>query len=253
MPLSLPGAPKAVAAALETLAAALQKEAGKDFAGLILYGGLARGRFREGRSDVNVVVLLHRTDTAVLDRIGPALRAARRAAAVEAMLLTPAEVPVAAFEFATKFLDIKRHHIVLAGIDPFATLEVPRVMVQLRIAQSLRNLLLRMRRRYSIAYDDAKGLAETLIDMARPLAIELLAMLHDGGHEVPRSDQTSAVFEAAAKAFGLDAGTLASLAALRAASVQESSKVDAAQLYGRVLDLIAMLSDRADATAGAAQ
>jgi hypothetical protein len=231
----------------------LKKQAGSDFAGLVLYGGLARGRFREGRSDVNVVVLLHRASIDVLDRIGPALRDARRASAVEAMLLRPEEVRAAAFEFPTKFLDIKRHHIVLAGDDPFATLEVPRVMVQLRIAQSLRNLLLRLRRRYATVYDDPQGLKETLLDVARPFAIELLAMLHDGGHEVPQSDQTAAVFNAAAKAFALDGAPLAMLAALRAESLKENGKVDAAALYGRILAMLAQLSERADELAGAAE
>ena len=253
MPLSLPGAPKAVVTALESLTEALKQQAGSDFAGLVLYGGLARGRFREGRSDVNVVVLLHRVSLGVLDRISPALRTARNAAAVEAMLITPAEVPAAAFEFPTKFLDIKRHHIVLAGDDAFATLEVPRVMVQLRIAQSLRNLLLRMRRRYSLAYDDAQGLKETLIDIARPLAIEMLALLYDGGHAVPDTDQTGAVFAAAASAFSLDAAALAALAALRAETSKDTGKADVANLYGRILEVLAKLADRADALAGAAQ
>lgn len=253
MPLSLPGAPKSVVAALESLVQALKVEAGVDFAGLILYGGLARGRFREGRSDVNVVVLLHRADARILKRIGPALRNARRAAAVEAMLLTPAEVPAAAFEFSTKFLDIKRHHIVLAGIDPFVTLDVPRVMVQLRIAQSLRNMLLRLRRRYAIAYDDAQGLKETLIETARPLAIELLAMLYDGGHAVPESDQTREVFAAAATAFDLDAASLSELAALRADTSKTNGRFDAPDLYARILHLLGKLADRADAIAGAAE
>src|SRR5262245_50378158 len=253
MPLSLPGAPKAVVAALESLVESLQREAGSDFAGLILYGGLARGRFREGRSDVNVVVLLHRADVGVLNPIGPVLRTARRAAAIEAMLFTPAEVPVAAFEFATKFLDIKRHHVVLAGEDPFATLEVPRVMVQLRIAQSLRNLLMRMRRRYSLAYDDPQELREMLLEIARPLAIEMLAMLYDGGHAVPETDQTSAVFAAAATAFGLDGTSLATLAAMRAESSKGNGKVDAAELYRRILEAVTSLAERADAQAGAAE
>lgn len=253
MPVTVPGAPTSVVAALDAFAQALQAEAGNDFAGLVLYGGLARGRFREGRSDVNVVVLLHRATRAVLDRIGPVLRTARRAAAVEAMILTPNEVPAAAFEFPTKFLDIKRHHRVLAGADPFAALEVPRVMVQLRIAQSLRNLLLRLRRRYAIAYDDAPALKETLLDIARPLAIELLALLYDGGHAVPDSDQTSAVFSAAAAAFGLDADALAELAALRSDTSRDNGRVDAPALFGRVLDLLAALADRADALAGAAE
>jgi predicted nucleotidyltransferase len=250
MPLSLPGAPKPVVAALEALTEALQREAGSDFAGLVLYGGLARGRFREGRSDVNVVVLLHRAGADVLGRIGPALRVARRAAAVEAMLMRPSEVPASAFEFPTKFLDIKRHHIVLAGEDPFSALEVPRVMVQLRIAQSLRNLLLRMRRHYAIAYDDPQSLKETLIDIARPLAIELLAMLYDGSHAVPESDQTAPVFAAAATAFDLDGRSLAALAALRAQTSKDDGKVDATSLYARILKLLAGLCERADALAG---
>jgi predicted nucleotidyltransferase len=250
MPLSLPGAPKPVVAALEALAEALQREAGSDFAGLVLYGGLARGRFRDGRSDVNVVVLLHRASADVLGRIGPALRVARRAAAVEAMLLRPSEVPASAFEFPTKFLDIKRHHIVLAGDDPFSALEVPRVMVQLRIAQSLRNLLLRMRRHYAVAYDDPQSLKEMLLDIARPLAIELLAMLYDGGHQVPESDQTAPVFAAAATAFELDGGSLATLAELRAQSSKDNGKVNATALYARILGLLAGLCERADGIAG---
>jgi hypothetical protein len=136
---------------------------------------------------------------------------------------------------------------------PFATLDVPRVMVQLRIAQSLRNLLLRLRRRYAIAYDDVPALKETLIDIARPLAIELLALLHDGGHAVPESDQTSTVFSTAAAALGLDADTLAALAALRADSSKDNGRVDAPALFGRVLELLATLADRADALAGAAE
>jgi predicted nucleotidyltransferase len=251
MSLVLPGAPKSVVAALETLTEALHNEAGGDFAGLVLYGGLARGRFREGRSDVNVVVLLHRASAEVLRRIGPALRTARRAAAVEAMLITPTEVPSAAFEFATKFLDIKRHHIVLAGDDPFVALEVPRVMVQLRIAQSLRNLLMRLRRRYLVAFDDRQALKETLLDIARPLAIELLALLYDGGHPVPETDQTGAVFAAAAKAFDLDATTLETLATLRSDSSKDNGKIDAAALFAKLLVLLAALADHADAMAGA--
>jgi hypothetical protein len=55
----LPGAPAAVVAALDRLKDELTLAAGQNLAGLILYGGLARGRYRPGKSDVNVIVLLH--------------------------------------------------------------------------------------------------------------------------------------------------------------------------------------------------
>ena len=58
MPDLLSAVPAAIAAALNDLKAELQTAAGQNLAGLILYGGLARGRFRPGKSDVNVVVLL---------------------------------------------------------------------------------------------------------------------------------------------------------------------------------------------------
>lgn len=57
MPAVLPGAPASVTAALDRLYDELSRAAAENFAGLILYGGLARGQFRPGKSDVNVVVI----------------------------------------------------------------------------------------------------------------------------------------------------------------------------------------------------
>jgi len=250
MAVDLPGVPEPVTAALRSLSEALVAALGEDLAGLVLYGGVARGRYREGRSDVNVVVLLRRADARVLDRAGPPLRAARRAAGVDAMLLTPAEVPAAAFDFPTKFLDIKEHHVVLAGEDPFASLAVPRAVVQRRIAQGLRNLLLRLRRRYATVYDDVEGQRDALRDVARPLAIELAALLRDGGHPVPEIDRTATIFAAAAAAFGLDGATLADLAAVRDETYAVNDRL--AALCGRVLTLLAALADHTDGLARSA-
>ena len=47
-------------------------------AGLLVYGGLARGRYRPGKSDVNVVVVLREAGAAALAAIAPALRTAGR-------------------------------------------------------------------------------------------------------------------------------------------------------------------------------
>src|SRR5580693_1149298 len=114
MPQSIPGAPGEITAAIDKLTDALSRAAGPNLAGLILYGGLARGRFRPGNSDVNVVVLLHDASFSALIEIAPALQAARRSAGVEPMILTLREVSEAADVFPTKFLDIKRYHVVLA-------------------------------------------------------------------------------------------------------------------------------------------
>jgi hypothetical protein len=243
MPDPLSAAPPAIATALQQLKEELTRAAGANLAGLILYGGLARGRFRAGQSDVNVVVLLHDVSAATLAAIASALRTARRAAAVDPMILTPGELPAAALAFPTKFLDIKDHHVVLAGTDSFADLNVPREAIRRRVAQQLRNTALRLRRRYLAIVDDREAQAATLAGTARPLALEAAALLRLVGKQVPEEDRTAAIFAAAATAFDLDHDALASLAELR----QELETADdVSALFGKVLAIVTRLTDRAD-------
>jgi hypothetical protein len=239
----LTAAPPAITAALEHLKHELARAAGANLSGLILYGGLARGRYRAGQSDVNVVVLLHEVSATALAAVAPALRTARRAAAVEPMILAPDEVPAAAVAFPTKFLDIKDHHVVLAGADTFADLEVPREAIRRRVAQQLRNLALRLRRRYLSVVDDPSAEAATLAAVARPLALETAALLRLAGQSLPAEDRTAAIFEAAATAFDLDRDALAQLAALRQGP-DTTEEVPA--LFAKVLAITARLADRAD-------
>src|SRR5689334_15323519 len=116
--------PTLVTAALNRMRDEMIRAIGANLAGLILYGGLARGRYRPGQSDVNLIVLLRQASGEALEAIAPALREAWRAIRVEPFLLTPADVPGAALAFATKFFDIKDHHYVLMGEDPFASLTI---------------------------------------------------------------------------------------------------------------------------------
>jgi hypothetical protein len=237
----LSAAPPAVAAALERLKQELVGAAGANLAGLILYGGLARGRYRPGKSDVNVVVLLNEVSAPALAAIAPALRKAQRAAGVAPMILTPAEVGPAAEVFPTKFLDIQDHHVVLHGANPFAGLVVPREQIRLEIGRQLRNLTLRLRRRYLLVLDDADQQAATLAGLARPLAIQLAALLRLAGKEVP--DRSAAIFRLAAETFDADSDALARLAALR-----DEGRLDggAAALYSRLLPTLARFADAAE-------
>src|SRR6516165_9227017 len=211
MPEQLPGVPADIAAALDRLKEELARAAGQNLAGLILYGGLARGRYRPGKSDVNAVVLLREVSAPALAVLAPPLRAARRAANVSVMILTPAEVHAAAIVFPTKFLDIKDHHIVLHGEDPFAALEVPREQIRLRIIQELRNMTLRLRQRFVAVVDDPAMQVTTLASLARPLAIEMSALLRLAGKSVPHEDRTALIFQAATAAFEVDGEALALL------------------------------------------
>jgi hypothetical protein len=242
-PLESRGVPAEVAAALNRLRDELLRAAGTNLAGLLLYGGLARGRYRPGKSDVNVVVLLRDVSARSLAAIAPALRAAWRAVRVEPFLLTPDEVRLAADVFPDKFLDIKEHHLVLTGEDPFAQLEIAPEHLRLRVEQALRNLALRFRRRYLVIGDDPAALTLTLADLARPFALELGALLRLAGKEAPAEDRTAALFEAAAQAFELDREALLRLADLRAGTRPGEG---VSELAARVLESMRRAADVAD-------
>jgi predicted nucleotidyltransferase len=219
-------------AALERFREDISSAAGANLSGLVLYGSLARGRYRPGKSDLNVVVLLGDTTTESLAAIAPALRAAWRSVRLEPFILNVAEIPSMADAFPTKLLDIQDHHIVLMGEDPFVDLEVKREYIRLRVEQELRNILLRMRRRYVSIFDDPALLAESLANVAVSLKVELAALLRLAGKEVPASPTSAAVLEAASAAFDLDRDALARVAAMRRNS---NLADDLPELYSRVL------------------
>jgi hypothetical protein len=224
--------PEQVRSTLVKLSADLKAAAGSNLVGLILYGGLARGRFLPGRSDINLVVLLSDASIASLQAISPVLHQAWRASRVEPLLLTPGEVAGVATNFPTKFLDIKKHRVVLWGDDPFVRLEVPREHVRLRIEQELRNLALRLRRRFVAIAQQPASQNEALATVARPLALELASLLSFAGKDVPAEDRSAAVFDLAAGTFALDREALGQLAQLRQ---NPQTTVDATNLYGRIM------------------
>ena len=62
----LAGIPAEIAIGLDRLKDELARAAGPSLKGMILFGGLARGRFHPGRSDVNLIVLLDDLSTSSL-------------------------------------------------------------------------------------------------------------------------------------------------------------------------------------------
>jgi predicted nucleotidyltransferase len=229
--------------ALERFREDISGAAGSNLAALILYGSLARGRYRPGKSDLNVAVLLADTTTESLAAIAPALRAAWRAVRVEPFILNLSEIRSMADAFPTKLLDIQDNHIVLMGEDPFIELEVKREHLRLRVEQELRNIALRMRRRYVSVFDDPALLAEALANIAVSLKVELTALMRLAGKDVPQSPTSAAVLEAAAAAFDLDRDALARVAAMRRDSTLAD---DLPRLYDRVLATITRAVEIAD-------
>jgi predicted nucleotidyltransferase len=235
-----PELPSQVAEPLARYVRQLTDTLGDRLVSLVLYGGLARGRYRPGVSDVNVAVVLRDVTAAALEDAAPILRAAWREIRVEPLILAASEVPGAARAFSTKMLDIQKHHIVLAGQDIFHGLRVDPEEVRFRMEQELRNLAMRLRRRFVALYGDPISLAEVLFESAVALRANLLAMLDLAGAPPPADETSAQVFAAAAPRFGLDADALRRLGELRAIRSADGQgppamPEDVVGLYGRIM------------------
>jgi predicted nucleotidyltransferase len=224
-------APVAVATALGHVVDEARSAAGDNLVALVLYGGLARGRYRGPRSNVDLAVVLEDASPERVAELTPVLMAAWRAARVDAWLVARAEISRLAEVFPTKLLDIRDHHLLLHGEDVFADLEIDRALLRLRVEQELANLSLRLRRTLVTLAADPASAAAYLVTTARPLAIQLAVLLRLAGRTVPADDRSAAIFAAAAEAFGLDGEALRTLAGLRQG---DESVEDVGGLVGRV-------------------
>lgn len=182
-----------------------------------VYGGVARGRFVQGSSDVNLLIVLQDGADETRRALAPMLRRAGELR-IEPMLVTAAELQRLAEAFPLRFREVKQTHVVVGGdSSALSLLTVPMSGARSRVAQELRTLALQSRRRYLDLSARPAVLRAHLLGLVRLLAVELSSLLAIDGHAVPDENRTAAIFAAAAPAYGLDGELLRHLAELRQA------------------------------------
>src|SRR5215218_4100936 len=85
--------PQTIRARITEWANSLVSALGNDLVAIALTGGVARGDYRIGESDVNALIVLRDASFAKLDAISSAMQAARYGARVEPTILTVEELP----------------------------------------------------------------------------------------------------------------------------------------------------------------
>jgi predicted nucleotidyltransferase len=198
--------PAAVRGHLEELRRNLTKLLGDDLVGLLVYGSAARGEYREGRSDVDLMLVVKEAPRAKLEAIANALQLARYAARIEAMILTASEIPRAADVFPLLYDDVRREHVLLAGADPFSDLAISDRHRRLRVEQELREAQIRLRRAVVDAQGSPEMLGGAVFRKLRQIRGALHALFALKGIEV--ADDLQSVFAQAEKTYGLDLAAL---------------------------------------------
>jgi len=169
--------PITVRTRVEELIGSLKKTLGEDLESIVAYGSAVRGGYDAKTSNVDLVIVMAKDTPEVLESIGPALRIARAAARVEAVLLLHGEIARSADVFPLLYDDVRRCHAVLFGGDPFERLTIVEEHIRLRIEQELREA--RVAVRNAVAADGLAGpaLAIPITKAVKKLRSPLHALL----------------------------------------------------------------------------
>ncbi len=121
---------------------------GQALEAIILYGSAAGHEFLPDRSNLNILVLLAKQDTALLEQYAKIHKRWGKERVIVPLFLTLQELQSSAALFPLEYLEMKDQHVLLVGHDPLPTLHVDQRNLGLQCEQALRGNLLRLRQRF---------------------------------------------------------------------------------------------------------
>ena len=134
---------------LADLVSRMKEFAGENLESMILYGSAARGDFKEGHSDLNVLCVLRSVAARELTRITPVVHWWSKDHNEPAPLFfTAEELRQSADVFSIEMLDMQESRRVLYGADVVAGVPVPMNLHRVEVEHDLRSLLLKLRQHF---------------------------------------------------------------------------------------------------------
>ncbi len=186
----------------------LQAALGDDLVAILLTGGVARGDYRPGESDVNALIVLRDASFPKLAAISSAMQAVRYGARVEPTMLTEDELLGACDTFPLLYDEIKRWNLLLVGSDPFASAVVLDTHRRLRIEQELREAQIWMRRVVTDALGASEAIGGGVARKVRQVRRPLRALLVLKG--IASKEDLASVLATAGTTYRVDVTPLAS-------------------------------------------
>ena len=201
------GLPPTVRAKIEAWKETLAATLGDDLVAILLTGGIARGDYRPGESDITAIVVVKDASFAKMNAISAATQDVRYGARIAPTFLTADEIPGAGDAFPLLYDDVKRFNIVIFGRDPFSAVVVHDTHRRVRIEQELREAQVWLRRAVTDAMGAHEAVGGSVARKVRQVRRPLAALLKL--RAAPHEDDLTSVFAAAGARYGVDVAALA--------------------------------------------
>ena len=219
--------------ALEKIVGALNEALGDRLQSIVLYGSAARGDFQKATSDINLLVVIEKLDPESLAALSPSMAKWRRDGQPFPRLFTPELIAESTDVFPIEYLDIRAHHVVLYGRDPFETLVVHEEHLRLWCEREMREKMMRLREAYIM-----KSL---LVESYSIFLAIFRGCLHLLGGETPaRNDEVIDLFCTRAE---LDQFPFDTIGSIRR---KEKVDIDLKELFARYYDELTKAVQRVD-------
>jgi hypothetical protein len=133
-------------AKLTDLVSRMKEFAGENLESMILYGSAARGDFKEGHSDLNILCVLRSVAARELTRVTPVVHWwCKDQNEPSPLFFTAEELRQSADVFSIELLDMQESRRVLYGADIITGIDVPMNLHRVQVEHDMRTLLLKLR------------------------------------------------------------------------------------------------------------
>jgi predicted nucleotidyltransferase len=190
----------------ERFARELSAAYGDALVSAVLYGSAARGEYREGISDLNVLVLLTDTRPVTLRAGSKLARAWVAERNPPPLMLSQEEWRASADVFPIELSDIRDAHRVLVGADPFAAITIRPEDLRLQCEHELKGKQIQLRERYLLSADQPAELEQLLLKSFPTFLVLFRTVLRLSGGDASRDPE--AVVRRVAEHVGFDAAPL---------------------------------------------
>jgi hypothetical protein len=232
-----------------TFARDLAAAYGGELVSVVLYGSAARGEYREGVSDLNVLVLLRDTASATLRRGAALARSWGGAKNPPPLVMGAAEFQGSGDVFPIELADIRDAHVLLHGADPFAELVIHPADMRLQLERELKGAYIRLRTRYLTDAGDAARFEPVLLKSLSTFLVMFRTVLRLSGQDGVRDPE--AVVRATAERVGFDPAAMLAIVNARAGGAKVDVRPESPVVTG-YLDAVAEVVRYVDAFEAAA-
>ena len=184
-----------------------------DSASVVVYGSLARGDWRPGASDVNLLIVVDQVSMADLRSLTPEYRGFEAERSAPPFLITRAEWARAADAFPIEITDMRQAYRVLRGSDPLAGLTVRPADLRHALEAEFRGKLLRLRADYALYADQPRLLAAVVGASIGSLRVLFRGLMALTGNDAAPDDARLATL--VAQVLGVGEATVADLLSRR--------------------------------------